>query len=664
MTAAAQWPRRGGRGSRAAARPRGAHRAPLGQAALLPRVPHLRRTAAPRDPGAGADLRRAGAHDGGLGGAGARRRGGRGRPPLRRVGGVRAGRGRAAGRPAAPSRPRPGRGAAAARRAARRAGARRPSPTAPTTSTSAATTCTCRSGWTGAWSAGSRRGRGTSGRSRTPTTPSCASSRARPPPRCRTARCSTAPPACTRAPPARPRTSRPATTSSPPRRPSSARPGSARCSTTSGTASRASCTTASPSTRSPPGMHIELVRSEIGDDRLRAQLDTAKDLTRRAVEQLRSAIYALNDEHAEGEDLPSMLRRLSGVHMPDELSVEVRVGGKPVALPAECEQSLFRIAGEALFNTAVHGEASRAVVRLTYSCGSVRLTISDDGVGRPEEVRRSLRAASAAPSGEHRGLVNMQARARELGGTVAFRRARLGGLQVQVEIPVPRKRGPTMRTRSPSSGRRPPASCSSTTTRSCARGSRPCWSARTTCGSSARRAPRPTRWPRSPRRARTSCCSTSSSPRARRPTASTSAVGCAPRIPGWACWCSRRSRRTGSSSSPCRRGRAGTSSRTSTPPSWCARSGPCPVGRARSTRAARRRWCGRCRAGCRSGSGSPSVSWTCCGCSRAGCPTARSAAELFISETTVKFHVGNLMRKLMVSRRAEAVYAATKLGLL
>nr|MBA3906927.1 GAF domain-containing protein [Pseudonocardiales bacterium] len=103
------------------------------------------------------------------------------------------------------------------------------------------------------------------------------------------------------------------------------------------------------------GMHIELVRSEIRDDRLRAQLDTAKDLTRRAVEQLRSAIYALNEEHADGEDLPSMLRRLSGVHMPDELSVEVRIGGKPVALSTECEQSLFRIAGEALFNTAVHG---------------------------------------------------------------------------------------------------------------------------------------------------------------------------------------------------------------------------------------------------------------------------------------------------------------------
>jgi signal transduction histidine kinase len=187
------------------------------------------------------------------------------------------------------------------------------------------------------------------------------------------------------------------------------------------------------------GMHIELARTEVTDPRLRGHLDTAKDLTRRAVEQLRSAIYALH--HGEGdadEDLPSMLRRLSGVHMPDELRVEVRIGGEPVPLHPDCEQSLFRIAGEALFNTSVHADASRAVVRLAYSGGRVRLTISDDGDGRPEEVRRSLRAASVAcPSGEHRGLVNMAARARELGGTLTFRRARLGGLQVQVDIPTP-----------------------------------------------------------------------------------------------------------------------------------------------------------------------------------------------------------------------------------
>jgi two-component system response regulator DevR len=38
--------------------------------------------------------------------------------------------------------------------------------------------------------------------------------------------------------------------------------------------------------------------------------------------------------------------------------------------------------------------------------------------------------------------------------------------------------------------------------------------------------------------------------------------------------------------------------------------------------------------------------------------------HLYISATTAKFHVGNLMRKLSVSRRAEAVYAGSKLGLI
>jgi DNA-binding NarL/FixJ family response regulator len=38
--------------------------------------------------------------------------------------------------------------------------------------------------------------------------------------------------------------------------------------------------------------------------------------------------------------------------------------------------------------------------------------------------------------------------------------------------------------------------------------------------------------------------------------------------------------------------------------------------------------------------------------------------RLYVSETTVKFHVGNIMRKLEVSRRAEAVYTASKLGLI
>ena len=38
--------------------------------------------------------------------------------------------------------------------------------------------------------------------------------------------------------------------------------------------------------------------------------------------------------------------------------------------------------------------------------------------------------------------------------------------------------------------------------------------------------------------------------------------------------------------------------------------------------------------------------------------------RLYISSTTVKFHIGNVMQKLGARRRAEAVYAASKLGLI
>jgi len=40
------------------------------------------------------------------------------------------------------------------------------------------------------------------------------------------------------------------------------------------------------------------------------------------------------------------------------------------------------------------------------------------------------------------------------------------------------------------------------------------------------------------------------------------------------------------------------------------------------------------------------------------------AKRLYISGTTVKFHVGNVMRKLGATRRAEAVYEASKIGLI
>lgn len=47
-----------------------------------------------------------------------------------------------------------------------------------------------------------------------------------------------------------------------------------------------------------------------------------------------------------------------------------------------------------------------------------------------------------------------------------------------------------------------------------------------------------------------------------------------------------------------------------------------------------------------------------------GLSNVQIGKKLFISDTTVKFHVGNILRKLGVSRRAEAVHLAGKMGLI
>jgi DNA-binding NarL/FixJ family response regulator len=46
-----------------------------------------------------------------------------------------------------------------------------------------------------------------------------------------------------------------------------------------------------------------------------------------------------------------------------------------------------------------------------------------------------------------------------------------------------------------------------------------------------------------------------------------------------------------------------------------------------------------------------------------GLSNRRIGAQLHLSETTVKFHVRNIMRKFDATSRAEAVYQATKNGL-
>lgn len=191
------------------------------------------------------------------------------------------------------------------------------------------------------------------------------------------------------------------------------------------------------------GMAVEVARGDaeaLADDsgRIQERLRVARELTQEAVDQLRRAIYALHRTHSDTvSPLPDLLHEVAEHHRP-QLDVEVRVTGTVTPLPADADHEIARAVGEALFNVALHARATRAVVRLSYTPQRLLVSVSDDGHGDAADLGRRLRLERGESACDHhRGLANIESRITELGGTLAFRRARIGGLRVELRVPLP-----------------------------------------------------------------------------------------------------------------------------------------------------------------------------------------------------------------------------------
>jgi signal transduction histidine kinase len=199
------------------------------------------------------------------------------------------------------------------------------------------------------------------------------------------------------------------------------------------------------------GMTVELARGDVaalgeaGRPAL-GRLTEAKALTAQAVDQLRRAIYALHQPHRDTvSTLPELIREVAEHHR-HHLHVTVRPAGDVRPLPADADHEIARAVGEALFNVTMHAGATRAVVRIDYRPDRLFVSVADDGEGDPTRLSRLLRLERGhSTDGSHRGLANIESRVADLGGTVAFRRARIGGVRVEMRVPlpltVPRHRG-------------------------------------------------------------------------------------------------------------------------------------------------------------------------------------------------------------------------------
>jgi len=158
----------------------------------------------------------------------------------------------------------------------------------------------------------------------------------------------------------------------------------------------------------------------------RAKFGELRDLQREALAEMRSLIFELRPGSIERDGLEQALRRHvaaveSRVGLPIRLEVDF-----DERLPLETEETLYRIAQEALHNIVRHAGAQLAEVRVERTPRLARLTVRDDGRGFD---------VAGIPEG-HLGVAGMRARAERIGGRLDLLSAPGAGTTVTVELPV------------------------------------------------------------------------------------------------------------------------------------------------------------------------------------------------------------------------------------
>ena len=174
------------------------------------------------------------------------------------------------------------------------------------------------------------------------------------------------------------------------------------------------------------GLGIDTAKRIGGDanPELTATLEATADLTRSMIWDLRHPINmgGIYQGRELGRVLGSHATSFTNV---SSVPAEMTQAGVEPSLSIEAKSLLFSIAHNALTNAYRHAGAGRVSIELDYRGEGIRLSVSDDGTGLPDDY---------AERGH--GFANMARDAERLGGTlVVEKRGHLGGASVTCMVP-------------------------------------------------------------------------------------------------------------------------------------------------------------------------------------------------------------------------------------
>jgi signal transduction histidine kinase len=176
-------------------------------------------------------------------------------------------------------------------------------------------------------------------------------------------------------------------------------------------------------------MQSESLAEKLGDETPYARvLRMIERTAREGLAEARASVLALNPVDGTPGALSRALAELAErCNVQGRVHCRFEASGAPCALSATVRQSLLRIAQEASSNALRHSGGNELLLRLEYAQPSVRLTVSDNGLGHLAEV-------DARHHGGF-GIAGMTARAAAIGGTLSLRPSERGGLAVCVQCP-------------------------------------------------------------------------------------------------------------------------------------------------------------------------------------------------------------------------------------
>jgi signal transduction histidine kinase len=171
----------------------------------------------------------------------------------------------------------------------------------------------------------------------------------------------------------------------------------------------------------------QAVEPELESDTAAAKrhVELIRTTARENLAEARAMVAELTPTALHEGSLPSAIQRqCDRLSAESGIEVTMRTDGDLPALGMATDVVLLRATQEAFANIRKHSQASTVTVSLSPAERGVRLTVADNGIGLAGEHTQGF------------GLRGMQARAKQVGGTMSLTSTPGGGTTVTVEVPA------------------------------------------------------------------------------------------------------------------------------------------------------------------------------------------------------------------------------------